>query len=231
MQLRYATTLGAALFGGFVGSVEPGSAAIIVQAGNQQYTNVNIAGATDANSITGTIGATGDTVTFGHMIGPDFTTIVEEHGNNGVAFVESFADSQPGAKDTGFSSITLTAQSGTAWTAGDFSLNQLNNNASGNVSLVFTGTGFATPFTATLPLDPNGLSQINFTTTAGEDITGLTVSVNSNTNLLHDIRQVSLNAVSNVPEPAAWSLLLAGFGALGFAMRSARKGNRVATSA
>jgi hypothetical protein len=230
MQLRYAGALGTALFCGSIGFSGPVSAAIIVQVGNAQYTNVNIAAATDANSITGVIGNTGNTLIFSNMIGPDFSTTVEEHGANGVAFVESFADAQPGARNTGFSSITLTPQSGTALTAGDFSLNQVNNNASGNVTLRFTGTGFSSPFTTAIPLDANGLTQINFTTTGGEDITGLTISVANSTNLLQDIRQVSVTSVSNVPEPAAWSLLLVGFGALGFAMRGARKRGRTASA-
>jgi hypothetical protein len=215
---------GAAAAGALIGLAGPASAAILLQAGNQQYDNVNITGAMDANSVTGTIGNTGDTVSFNNMIGPDFSTQVEEHAANGVAFVESFADSQPGARNTGFSSITLTAEPGTAWTAGSLSLDQLSNNSQGNVSFSFVGTGFASPLISSIALDASGLSKYNFFTTGGEDITAIRIFVTGNANLLQDVRQVSLSAapVSAIPEPAVWAMMVFGFFGLGRTLRMAR---------
>jgi hypothetical protein len=221
MRAGYVCALGASVFGTLIAFAGPVNAAIVLQAGNQQYDNVNIAGAMDANAITGTIGNTGDTVSFNSMIGPDFSTQIEEHAANGVAFVESFADSQPGARDTGFSSITLTAQPGTAWIAGDLSLNQLNNNSPGNVTFTFTGNG--SPFTTSIALSPSGLSQYNFMAMGGQDITGIKISVNNQANLLQDIRQVSLSAVSAIPEPSLWTMMLFGLFGMGAALRAARK--------
>jgi hypothetical protein len=147
---------------------------------------------------------------------------------NGVAFIESFPDSLPGETNTGFSSITLSAEPGTAWTAGDFALDQLAAN-SGNVSITFGGTNFSQS-TSSMPLDVHGLSQYNFLASAGEDITSIKLSASSNNNLLEDLKQVSLNPVSlnvsAVPEPSSWALMLIGFGTIGFAMRGSRRKNR-----
>src|SRR5581483_9931152 len=105
----------------------PASATIIFGTGNQQYTNVNIAADINAAAVTGAIGNTGISMTFNTMIGPDGSTPVQMHGQHGVAFVQRAADAAPGATDTGFSSISLTPQSGYGFTAGDFKLDQLNS--------------------------------------------------------------------------------------------------------
>lgn len=172
----------------------PASPGVIFQTGNQQFTNVNIAADTDALSIIGDIGNTGLQMTFDTMIGPDGTTQVTMHGQHGVAFVQSFADSQPGATDTGFASITLTAQAGYGFTGGDFELDQLNQLPSPTGILSLQGidqfSGVST--NNTLGISENGQNPYNFYTTGREVATSIVITV-ATSDLLEDIKQVSLN--------------------------------------
>lgn len=192
-------------------AAQPAGATIFFQAGNQQYDNVNIAADVNALSITGAIAHTPDTMTFDTMLGPTCALpAVTEHGQHGVAFVESFADSQPSVTHTGFCSLTLTAQAGTSWFAGDFALDQLVDNP-GNISATFFGN-FGS-ITLSLPFDTQGQSQYNFFGDAGEQITSITLFVTSTDNLLQDIKQVSLGVTGIpvfVPEPLTISIFGAG---------------------
>jgi hypothetical protein len=43
---------------------------------------------------------------------------------------------------------------------------------------------------------------------------------------IQDIRQVSVNAASAVPEPTTWAMMLVGFGAVGYSMRSRKDEKR-----
>src|SRR3954466_2191485 len=97
----------------------PAHATITWSATNNQYTNVNIASDTSANTINGQVGNTGFGVTFQDMIGPNGVTQVQMNGRNGVAFIQSEHDNQnPSANDmTGFTALTVMAQAGTGWTA------------------------------------------------------------------------------------------------------------------
>ena len=106
-------------------AMQEADATVIFQTGNQQYTNVNIAADANALFVVGDIGNTGLQMTFENMIGPDGTTQVTMHGQHGMAFVESYLDSLPSATHTGFSSLTLMAQAGYGFTAGDFALDEL----------------------------------------------------------------------------------------------------------
>jgi hypothetical protein len=187
-------------------SIHPASADIVWVTGNNQYTNVNIAAVTNANTIVGDIGNTGYTMTFNSMIGPAGQSPYEMHGQHGVAFVESYADSVPSVTHTGFSWLTLTAQAGTWWTAGDLSLDLLAGSTQPG-SVTFTGLdSLGTALTlASLPIDVNGQNPYNFVAINGEHITSITMQAA----LLQDIKQVSLN-VSAVPLPAALPLFATG---------------------
>ena len=191
-------------------AIHPASADIVWVTGNNQYTNVNIAADTNANTIVGDIGNTGYTMTFNSMIGPAGQSPYEMHGQHGVAFVESYADSLTN-NHTGFSSLTLTAQAGTWWTAGDLSLDLLAGSTQPG-SVTFTGLdslGTALRL-ASLPIDVNGQNPYNFVAINGEHITSITIQAA----LLQDIKQVSLN-VSAVPLPAALPLFASGLVGLG----------------
>ena len=227
MKLRNCLSLAPlALGGAILATAPPAAATIIFTTGNQTYTNVNIVAASDVSSCLGDIGNTGFTMTFQDMIGPDGTTQVTMQCEHGVSAVESFADSQPSATHTGFSSITLVAEPNTAWTAGDFSLDQLNSLTSPTGFVTFSGVDqFGNPTSTTLAIDQNGQNPYNFTTANGELVTSILISVPT-TDLLQDIKQVSLNAVP-IPEPGM--LTLVGVGLLGVAVFPLRIGRRADT--
>ena len=202
----------------------PASATIIFQTGNQQYTNVNIAADVDAPSVVGDIGNTGVQMAFNTMIGPDGVTQVTMHGQHGVAFVQSFDDSQPRVSDTGFSSIHLTPQTGFGFTAGDFSLDQLNSLSSPGGIVTFIGTDqFGNQTETSLSISQNGQNQYNFLTQGGELVTDILISVPT-TDLLESIRQVSVEvAPISVPEPSSLLILTTAAGLLGLGARRRRR--------
>ena len=196
-------------------------ATVIFQTGNQQYTNVNIAADTNAFSIVGDIQNTGLQMTFENMIGPDGKTKVEMHGQHGVAFVESYLDSIPGATHTGFSALTLMAQAGYGFTAGDFALDELNSGANPG-SVTFNGIDqFGNPNTATFSMSANGQNPYNFYTQNGEIVTSVVITVPT-TSLLQDIKQVSVN-VAPIPEPSTLASIGLGLAALGWMRRRNEK--------
>ncbi len=198
------------------GAMQSAHATIDFSTGNQQYTNVNIAADTDALSLIGDIGNTGITMTFENMIGPDGSTQVMMHGQHGVAFVESYLDSLPGAAHTGFSSITLRPQDGYGFTAGDFALDELNGQDSGTVTL-FGFDQLNNPFSETFALGVNGQNPYQFTTSGGELVTKLVFTVATN-NLLQDLKQVSVDvaAIPAIPEPGTYGMMA--FGLAGMAL-------------
>lgn len=161
------------------------------------------------------------------MIGSDGITQINMHGANGVAFIQSNADSAPGATDTGFSSITLVPQSGFGFTAGNFSLDELNGQPSGDVT--FTAFDqFGNSNSATLPLSSNGQNPYTFTTWNNELVTKFVIGVATG-NLLEDLKQVSVsvNAAAVTPILATLPLFAGGIGLISLlAGRRKRKAAR-----
>ena len=208
-----------------LGVVSPASADVMFQTGNQQYDNVNIAADVNVLSATGTIGNTGITMTFQDMVGPwpGQTAPYTMHCQHGVAFCESLADSSvPTAQHTGFSSITLMAQAGTSWDAGDFALDLIGQ-TDGTVNFyAYNGSTLLPANQTNFAIDATGQNPYNFFSFAGETVTKLVITTDSPFNLA-DIKQVSLEVTGiPAPEPASLALLGAGLAGLGVIRRRKR---------
>ena len=117
----------------------------------------------------------------------------------------------PGVTNTGFYSLTLTAEPGTYWTAGDLALDLLAGSA--NAFVHFNGfDSLGAPLTTrTLAIDVNGQNPYNFVAQGGEQITSITFDAV----LLQDLKGLSLN-VGAVPEPSTWAMMILGFVGIGF---------------
>ncbi len=197
----------------------PASATILFTNGNSQYNGVNFAGGASASVVTGevTIGALSLDVLFLNGIGPDGTTPILLHAQHGAASVENDADAASSTPQIGFSSITMKPQASYGFTAGDFKLDEINSDPAGSVT--FLGIDqFGNPTTETFPIFPNGQNPYQFTTANGELVTSLVITVPT-TNLLADIKQVSVDMVL-LPEPATLALLAAGLTILGILGRA-----------
>lgn len=196
-------------------AASPASATILFSTGNQPpYTLINFQAAVDASSVTGDIGNTGIQATFENMMLAPSTTPINIHAQDGVAFIESSHDSQNGVKDTGFTSLTIVAQAGYGFSAGNFSLDQLNGSTSGSVT--FTGYDqFHNATSDTLTLKSSGQAPYLWTTKNGELLTELVISSATDGLLLQDLKQMSVQ-VSAVPEATTWAMIIIGFCGVGF---------------
>ncbi|MBB6124472.1 PEPxxWA-CTERM sorting domain-containing protein [Sphingobium subterraneum] len=74
-------------------------------------------------------------------------------------------------------------------------------------------------------INTNGQNFLGIYGDAGEIFTGISITTNPIFTGFEDLRQVRLGGISTaaVPEPTTWAMMLAGFGAMGVAMRRRRK--------
>ncbi len=196
-------------------------ATITFSTGNAQYDNVNFPDSLNVSSVVGAIGSTGQNVTFENMIGPDGTTQVNMHSAHGTATLQNTADAPPVQVLSGFSAVTLMADTGYGWSAGDFKLDQLNSLTSPTGKVTLTGYDqFGNITSQILPISQSGQQEYNFTTADGELVTEIIISV-ATTDLLSDLKQVSLNG-ELIPEPASIATLGGMLGLFGLLRRRRR---------
>lgn len=84
------------------------------------------------------------------------------------------------------------------------------------------GLGLNVIGSGTIALDGNGQNRISVVGTAGEQFRGIRLTLAPSDGAVGSLEQVRLRGVGVIPEPATWLTMLAGFGALGFAMRRRR---------
>ena len=164
------------------------------------------------------------------------TDVLHPSSTGGFAFVE-------GATSSGFSDLTITPET---VTFSEFKFNMKLPAATGPV----IPSGYKTDFTFDTTVFFSGGGSQSFSTDVGSgtgdnrylitaglgqaidkivfsDLVGISTKKN-NTTLTNDfnfdsLRQVSFDAVGEVPEPATWALFILGFGFVGAMMRAQRK--------
>ena len=165
--------------------------------------NVNLPNVTSAETITGTF--TGGTLVF------DGNELLDSNAN-GVARVGAVVDPIN-------SFLILT--SSTLLSALEFNLSAAT---SGNVQFLLQGGSLDGQ--SIFAVSENGQNKFGL---SGGTFTGVTINFGNLVNngaTIQDIRQVSVNAASAVPEPTTWAMMLVGFGAVGYSMRSRKAENR-----
>ncbi|MCE7974865.1 MAG: hypothetical protein DYG92_11190 [Leptolyngbya sp. PLA1] len=210
MKISRLTWMLAASVGSLVGVAGAG-AGVVYQTGNIQYTNVNIAAATDAFTIQGEVDSTG---VFVYFDGFDASgTAIELHGQHGVAFVE------PRHATDSLFRVTITAQTGWAFANVDWKNDALPPN---DGLLTFSALDFQgntiplSSGTDTFAFSHNGQNPFHAHADAATPIWRLIID---STVPMMDLKQVSVDLVQ-IPAPGA--LALAGLGVLTLCRRGAR---------
>ena len=140
--------------------------------------------------------------------------------NGGQARIEGALDTS-----TNNPNDTLLLQNLNFGLAGGGTFNNLEFNlfngggTTGTVSFILTDNEGQTFNFDNLALK-NGENFFGFLGIDGETIANVAFTT---TNGIADVRQIRLDEVGVVPEPATWAMMLLGFGAIGFAARRSRK--------
>jgi hypothetical protein len=184
---------------------------------------------------------TENTVPGGYLVDYSSTSILHDNGNSGgFATVTGVG----GLGGNGFADLTIDPENPVAgFTAIKFNLILPGNSlAPGNgttfdwnTRIYLQGGGFqdfldttaSGPDRYLITADPGQvITRVVFSALDADYDTGNGQNVVHHTDVpfnFDGIEQVSLDGLSLVPEPATWAMMLAGFGAVGFAMRGSRR--------
>jgi hypothetical protein len=148
-------------------------------------------------------------------------------GSNANGAQPEFSDNSQYLSVRGGGSATL--QSTTGYTLVSFFLGSIDTyntveilSTTGAILQSYTGAAFTTPFPADGNQDiPVTNRRITYTVSPGDQLVGgIRFRSTSNSAEID-------NVVFAVPEPSTWAMMFAGFGMIGFAMRSRRRSTKV----
>lgn len=200
----------------FMGASPASAALIVCAAQNCGTTTENLlfnTGVQTATTVFGTTNA-GTAVT---VVGTN--TLVAQGGQSSVTGTSGVL--------TGGLNFFLT--NGGSFTAFEFNLEGVPGNPppAEASSVTFTITGANGVLTTTSPyplyaLSGNGNNWFSGYTTGGDVITDIAFTLNPTGAAVDSLKQVRLGGVSQVPEPATWSMMILGLGLIGAAARRRR---------
>jgi hypothetical protein len=189
----------------------PASAATIIACGGGSNcvtgtTNVNLVAANDVTSGTGNIGIGGPVVNF---------STTQVGGFDLITGQASITAANPNnSLDNLFFSVA------TGFTAAEFNFNPL------------TGGGAPAPFSVTISTNTGsnqtfdvGNQRFGILAAAGETITSVQITTPTGAFGAFTQLRITPAAVTAVPEPGTWAMMLVGFGAVGASMRRRRRNN------
>jgi len=187
---------------------------VITGVNNQGTDNVLLNPATNALTVTGTVGANNRIVNFTSSSG----SMLLNANPSGQATVSG------GLGNAGFTQLSFGLDNGDSFTRAVFNINSVTD---GSVLIHVEGInidgGF---FEDDFTVDANGQNFFTVTAINGQSITSISLTA-INGALFEDVRQVRLGggAVQNVPEPA--SMLLLGGGLVGAAAAIRRRRRKI----
>lgn len=198
----------------------PASAEIVVCNGQSCLStdeNVLLSDQLDPKTIAGVTNQSGGTITF---------TSAEEVG----IVMDANGQASISAADGRLGSLRFDLSSGTFGGA-VFNLSPVPGNRDNEaISAVFTflgADGNTISLSKDVTLSTNGNNWFGVSGNAGERLTGISFLTNNHlTDGIGSFQQLRLSDVqlnSAVPEPATWAMMLFGFGAVGYSMRSRRR--------
>lgn len=209
-------TLFAVLITGTALAAQPAGAAVIIDT-NNLVTAENVLFSQDQALNPTQVGHTNQTnvaVTFSNPLG----LIAQASGQSFVYNTTS------GPTNYLLGVTTFAIASGYFFTGAEFNLPGISGNPPPDeASSVFVEAlgldGSTVLGSNTINLDGAGENRIRVFGDAGEQFSAIRLTLNPTTGGVSDLRQVRLNGVLAIPEPATWGLIVVGFGAVGYAMR------------